>query len=68
MQQLSCGENDLCLELQCNWATPKSWTEANVPCFEGGANCEKKRRGRGAAGVWVDPSETGIPMAEQVLM
>jgi hypothetical protein len=32
------GENDLCLELQCNWATPKTWTEVNVPCFEGGAN------------------------------
>merc|ERR1712054_709319 len=27
------------LEEQCAWAVPDTWTETNVPCFEGGENC-----------------------------
>ncbi len=31
--------NLLGLENDCAWATPKSWTEINKPCFEDGSNC-----------------------------
>jgi cathepsin X len=31
------GANALRIESQCNWATPGSWTEVNVPCTEEGA-------------------------------
>jgi len=34
------GHNALQLESSCAWATPGAWTEHNVPCFEGGENCE----------------------------
>jgi len=34
------GENQLGLEDDCAWATPKSWTEMNYPCYEDGSNCE----------------------------
>ena len=49
------GANDACLEMQCNWATPKTWTEANFPCDESGANCV-------GTGRWTDPSSTGVPL------
>ena len=60
------GENDLCLELQCSWATPRAWTESNVPCHEGGDNCAKPNAAR--AGVWVDPATSGVSMAQHVLL
>ena len=31
--------NQLGLEDDCTWATPKSWTETNRPCNEDGSNC-----------------------------
>lgn len=33
------GNNALQLESQCAWATVKSFTEVNYPCYEGGENC-----------------------------
>eukprot|EP01004_Peranema_trichophorum_P005313 NODE_4176_length_1213_cov_212.026606_g3678_i0.p1 GENE.NODE_4176_length_1213_cov_212.026606_g3678_i0~~NODE_4176_length_1213_cov_212.026606_g3678_i0.p1 ORF type:complete len:326 (+),score=63.87 NODE_4176_length_1213_cov_212.026606_g3678_i0:62-1039(+) len=43
------GGNQLGLESDCAWATPKSWTEVNFPCFEDGSNCLN-------ASSYVDPS------------
>lgn len=34
------GSNTLKLESQCAWATVKSFTDTNFPCFEGGENCQ----------------------------
>ena len=34
------GNNALQLESQCAWAVPDVYTEANYPCYEGGANCQ----------------------------
>jgi cathepsin X len=34
------GNNALFLESQCAWATVKSFTESNYPCYEGGENCK----------------------------
>jgi cathepsin X len=31
----------LAVESQCAWATVKSYTEVNYPCYEGGENCQK---------------------------
>jgi hypothetical protein len=56
------GENDLCLELQCSWATPKAWTETNARCHEDGGNCGPQ------AAQWVDPALSGVSMAEHVLL
>jgi len=33
------GENQLGIETDCAWATVKSWTEINYPCYEDGSNC-----------------------------
>ena len=54
--------------LASNWATPKAWTEVNVPCYEGGENCDQKASAAAQAGVWLDPSIDGVPMAKRVLM
>ena len=35
------GKNALKLESGCSWATPQAWTEVNVPCHEGGDNCNQ---------------------------
>lgn len=51
------GNNALCLEQGCSWATPKTWTEKNFPCYEGahGENCASK--GASAeTGYYVDPA------------
>lgn len=45
------GNNDLCLESSCSWATPATWTERNFPCFEDASNCAP------TTGRYVDPSE-----------
>ena len=37
--RVEVGKNLLGLEGEVAWATPKSWTEANIPCNEDGANC-----------------------------
>lgn len=34
------GKNTLQLESQCAWATVKSFTDTNYPCYEGGENCQ----------------------------
>jgi len=45
------GENQLGIEADCAWATPKLWTEMNYPCYEDGSNCE-------ADGIYTDPAVT----------
>jgi hypothetical protein len=37
--RLKRGENQLGSESDCSWATPGSFTLANFPCYENGANC-----------------------------
>ena len=37
------GENQLGIEQQCSWATPKSFTEINYGCYEDGSNCVAHR-------------------------
>ena len=54
------GSNAMCMELQCDWATPQTWTEHNYPCDENGANCAPHSE------TYVDPSMTGIPAAVAV--
>mmetsp|Transcript_39782 Transcript_39782/g.124263 ORF Transcript_39782/g.124263 Transcript_39782/m.124263 type:complete len:333 (-) Transcript_39782:2485-3483(-) len=44
------GENQLFIEGNCAWATPGTWTEQNVPCYEDGKNCVK-------TGVYEDPAK-----------
>ena len=53
--RIARGENAMCMELQCDWATPKTWTEDNFKCDEAGTNCEA------TVGEYVDPSVSGIP-------
>lgn len=43
------GGNNLGLESQCSWATPGTWTEHNVPCYEDGSNCV-------SSGKYIDPA------------
>jgi len=44
------GRNQLGVEGNCAWATPLTWTENNVPCYENGTNCGP------ATGLYTDPS------------
>lgn len=44
------GSNKLGIESNCAWATPGTWTEKNVACYEDGTNCNQK-------GVYTDPSK-----------
>ncbi len=39
--RVEIGQNILGIEGEVAWATPGSWTEINVPCYEDGANCLK---------------------------
>ena len=39
--RVEIGQNILGIEGEIAWATPGSWTEVNVPCFEDGSNCVK---------------------------
>merc|ERR1711871_47033 len=43
------GGDQLGIESDCAWATPGSWTEHNVACYEDGSNCVKK-------GEYLDPA------------
>jgi cathepsin X len=43
------GNDSLLIEDSCTWATPKSWTEVNYPCYEDGSNCVTTQH-------YVDPS------------
>ena len=46
------GSNTLLMEESCGWATPKTWTEHNEMCDEGGENCEGPSFG---SSHYVDP-------------
>ncbi len=37
--RIAIGKNILGVESEGAWATPGTWTENNVPCFEDGSNC-----------------------------
>lgn len=39
--RVEIGQNILGIEGEVAWATPGSWTEINVPCYEDGSNCVK---------------------------
>lgn len=45
------GGDQLGIESGCAWATPGSWTEHNVGCYEDGTNCVKNA-------TYVDPALT----------
>jgi hypothetical protein len=57
--RIARGGNAMCMELQCEWATPKTWTEHNFHCDESGANCAKQVS-------YVDPSMSGVPWGKAV--
>lgn len=40
--RLVLGDNQLGIEKTCAYATPGTWTEHNVPCYEDGSNCLSK--------------------------
>lgn len=44
------GENQLGVEKNCVWASPATWSESNLPCYEDGSKC--------LLGPFVDPSTT----------
>lgn len=48
--RIALGKNQLAIEKSCGWATPKTWTELNLPCFEDGSNCQTR------TSSYVDPS------------
>jgi hypothetical protein len=39
--RVEIGQNILGIEGEVAWATPGTWTEVNVPCYEDGSNCVK---------------------------
>ena len=53
----------MCMELQCDWATPANWTENGVFCDEGGQNCAAPKLGE-----YIDPSVSGVPWGKAVLL
>jgi cathepsin X len=56
------GVKALGIEDQCSWATPKTWTSANVACFEDGTNCADKKKK-----TFEDPSARGVAFGETYL-
>jgi len=44
--RLERGYNSLGIEGDCAWATLKDFTETNVPCWEGGENCNDEYRAK----------------------
>ena len=56
------GVKALGIEDQCSWATPKTWTSANVACFEDGTNCADKKKK-----TFEDPSARGVALGETYL-
>tara|TARA_B110000977_G_scaffold171397_1_gene222845 strand:- start:1342 stop:2643 length:1302 start_codon:yes stop_codon:yes gene_type:complete len=57
------GVKALGIEDECSWATPKTWTSLNVPCFEDGKNCAKKTVEK----TFEDPSEVGVAVGEKMM-
>lgn len=51
----------MCMELQCDWATPHTWTENGIFCDEDGQNCAAPKPGQ-----YVDPSVSGVPWGRAV--
>jgi len=49
--RIATGHDQLGIEGNCFWATPATWTEVNVPCYENGSNCQ----GSGSVGRYTDP-------------
>jgi cathepsin X len=58
------GQDQLSIEEDCDWATPKAWTEHNVPCDEDGSNCAA---GQTETVFYRDPSVDGIPLGLRAL-
>jgi len=48
--RIKMGQDQLGIESMVSWATPKSWTQRNFPCYEDGSNCV-------SSGHYVDASE-----------
>ena len=65
--RVAMGDDQLGLESECAWATPKEWTETNTACFEDGANCLAEERTIRA--TYVDPAttETKKPDSQRVV-
>lgn len=51
--RIALGKNLLQIEASCAWATPGSWTEHNLGCYEDGTNCVSK-------GEYVDPGYAAV--------
>jgi len=47
MFRILMGKNLLGIESDIGWATPKNWSETNVPCGEAGDGCGSE--------LYVDP-------------
>jgi len=56
--RVEMGQNILGIEGEVAWATPGSWTEVNVPCYEDGSNCNNNHNGnkRVDSQFYEDPS------------
>lgn len=54
--RVEVGKNLLGLEGEVAWATPKSWTETNIPCNEDGANCSDGSGTTHGSVFYEDPS------------
>ena len=52
--RIETGHNSLGIEGAVVWATPGSWTEQNVACYESGANCQAHDLWKNV--FYVDPS------------
>jgi len=48
--KIATGKNIIGIESDIAWATPKTWTENNFPCGEGGEGCEAN------TGIFMDPA------------
>lgn len=60
--RIARGSNKLAIEADCAWATPKTWTETNIACFEDGTNCMKSK----TTGFYEDPSVKSKRSANKV--
>jgi len=54
--RIEMGKNLLGIEGEIAWATPGTWTEANIPCYEDGSNCDGGDTDKWIQKEYVDPS------------
>jgi len=63
--RVEIGQNILGIEGEVAWATPGSWTEINVPCYEDGRNCLKNETK--VTRLYNDPSKNVLSIGRSLL-